>query len=228
MNRWSRVMTVWLLATAAALPAVGWLLSTAHAGAAADGFADVLVTGCAAAGAVSVGWLWVLVSLVLGDTVRGRPARAGVPDVVRRVVLAACGLTLAGGLASHAHAAPADRDAPPRGSTAATAALLVGLPLPDRTTTTTQWVSSVADHAPAATAGAPQERPRPDRGSVVVRPGDTLWELALDALPDGASTAEVDRRWREIYRANRDAVGVDPDLIRPGQRLLLPSEGDHR
>lgn len=226
MNRWSRVMAVWLLATAAAAPAVGWLLSTAHAGAATDGFADVLVTGCAAAGAVSLGWLWVLVSLVLGDAVRGLPARAGVPDVVRRAVLAACGLTLAGGLASPVHAAPADRDAPPRAPTAATTALLVGLPLPDRTTTTTEWVSSVADHAPAATTAAPQERP--DQESVVVRPGDTLWDLALDTLPPGAPTAEVDRRWREIYRANRDAVGVDPDLIRPGQRLLLPSEGDHR
>jgi hypothetical protein len=226
MDQRSRALTVWLIATVTAALVVGWLLrAAAHSGAAGD-FADLLVTGCAVVGAVGLGWLWVLVSLVVVDAVGGRPERAAVPAVVRRLVLAACGLTLAGGLSSPAHAAPADREAPRPGPAATTTALLVGLPLPDRTTTTTQWVSSVADHAPAATSEAPQERP--DHGSVVVRPGDTLWDLALDSLPADASTAEVDRRWREIYRANRDAVGVDPDLIRPGQRLLLPSEGDHR
>jgi nucleoid-associated protein YgaU len=34
--------------------------------------------------------------------------------------------------------------------------------------------------------------------------------------------AAIDRRWREIYAANRAVVGPDPDLIRPGERLRLP------
>ena len=46
--------------------------------------------------------------------------------------------------------------------------------------------------------------------------------LSLPARP----TAEVDRRWRAIYRANRDAIGADPDLIRPGQRLRAATDRD--
>ena len=53
-------------------------------------------------------------------------------------------------------------------------------------------------------------------------PGDSLWALAAADLPDGASVAEVDERWREIHAANRDVIGDDPDLIRPGQQLRLP------
>jgi nucleoid-associated protein YgaU len=29
-------------------------------------------------------------------------------------------------------------------------------------------------------------------------------------------------RWRAIWTANRDVVGLDPDLIHPGQALRLP------
>jgi protein involved in polysaccharide export with SLBB domain len=47
----------------------------------------------------------------------------------------------------------------------------------------------------------------------VVR-GETLWGIA-----DGVYAAAW--RWPEIYEANRDQV-ADPDLIRPGQRLVLP------
>jgi nucleoid-associated protein YgaU len=32
----------------------------------------------------------------------------------------------------------------------------------------------------------------------------------------------VDRYWRQIYRANRPAIGADPDLIHPGTRLDVP------
>ena len=227
MNRTSRVLAVWVAATTAAGLLVGWLGGAAAAPAttgATTTFTGGLVTGCAAAGAACVTWLWVLVTLVALDLVRGRPARSGVPLVVRRAVLAACGLGLTGALVAPAHADPVP---PPAGDAAATSALLVGLPVPDRTTTTTQWVDSVVDAGPSrptrtstATSGTDPE--------VVVGHGDTLWGLARDSLPDDAEPAEIDRRWREIYRANRDAVGADPDLIRPGQRLLLPSEADHR
>jgi nucleoid-associated protein YgaU len=89
--------------------------------------------------------------------------------------------------------------------------LAAGLPVPDRATTTTQWLGLLA-------------RPREHPGSavVVVAAGDTLWDLATHTLPVTADDAEIQRRWREIYRANRDVVGADPDLIRPGQRLSLP------
>ncbi len=59
-------------------------------------------------------------------------------------------------------------------------------------------------------------------GEVVVRTGDSLWSLAAARLPRSAGPAEVDRAWRELYAANRAAIGADPGLIRPGQRLQLP------
>jgi hypothetical protein len=80
------------------------------------------------------------------------------------------------------------------------AGVLVGLPLPER---------------PVA---APVARPTaPD--TYVVRAGDSLWSIAR-AHP--APNADVESRWRAIWRHNHDAVGDDPDLIHPGQALRLP------
>ena len=48
----------------------------------------------------------------------------------------------------------------------------------------------------------------------VVRPGETLWQIAalLSGDPD---------RWPELYRANRDQIR-DPSRLYPGQRLAIP------
>jgi len=59
---------------------------------------------------------------------------------------------------------------------------------------------------------------------VVVRRGDTLWAIAQVRLGSGtdlAATAHEVDRW---YAANRGVIGADPDLIRPGQRLVPPSK----
>ena len=73
---------------------------------------------------------------------------------------------------------------------------------------------------------APQRVHRTPEGSrsaapetYVVRPGDSLWSIAR-AHPDDSGS--VDQRWRAIWRANRDVVGDDPDLIIPDQALRLP------
>jgi hypothetical protein len=53
--------------------------------------------------------------------------------------------------------------------------------------------------------------------------GDTLWDIAAARLVPGERTVlNVHRYWRQVYRANRRAVGVDPDLIHPGTRLDVP------
>ncbi|MCX4969811.1 transglycosylase family protein [Streptomyces sp. NBC_00654] len=53
----------------------------------------------------------------------------------------------------------------------------------------------------------------PVGGDYTVRPGDSLWAIAdAQKLPGG---------WTALYEANKDAVGVDPDLILPGQSLEL-------
>jgi LysM domain-containing protein len=48
-----------------------------------------------------------------------------------------------------------------------------------------------------------------------VQPGDSLWMIAQKFLGDGS-------KWSRIYDANKAAIGPNPDLIRPGQRLTIP------
>lgn len=58
-----------------------------------------------------------------------------------------------------------------------------------------------------------------------VRPGDSLWAIACRELSaDGTKPTdrEIDAHWRAIYRDNRRIVGSDPNLIFPGQNLVLP------
>ena len=55
-------------------------------------------------------------------------------------------------------------------------------------------------------------------GPYVVRPGDSLWSIA-DSL-------DLSGGWRALYVGNEAAVGVDPNLIRPGQKLTVRGEAD--
>jgi LysM domain len=66
--------------------------------------------------------------------------------------------------------------------------------------------------------------PSKPRVGYTIEPGDTLWDIAATHLePAPPSPARVNRYWRQIYRANRRAIGADPDLIHPGTRLDVPS-----
>ncbi|MFE2823224.1 transglycosylase family protein [Streptomyces sp. NPDC059271] len=53
-------------------------------------------------------------------------------------------------------------------------------------------------------------------GTYVVRSGDSLWKIA-DAL-------DVTGGWADLYAANEKTVGIDPDLILPGQSLAVDGE----
>jgi nucleoid-associated protein YgaU len=121
------------------------------------------------------------------------------------VVLTACGVAVAAGLAVPAQATPGDQHRDRRPTFA-----LAGLPLPDRAVA----LPGGASIGTGPVAG-PEAGPAPSATSVVVRPGDTLWALAAEHLGDP-------ERWPELYAANRAVVGADPDLIRPAQRLRLP------
>jgi nucleoid-associated protein YgaU len=57
----------------------------------------------------------------------------------------------------------------------------------------------------------------------VVRPGDCLWTIAEAHLPGGSGAAAVADAWPAWYAANRDVVGPDPNLLRPGQSLTVPA-----
>lgn len=49
-----------------------------------------------------------------------------------------------------------------------------------------------------------------------VKPGDSLYKIAKMELNSGG-------RWREIYDLNTEIIGKDPNLIFPGQKLVMPS-----
>ncbi|MEU0387309.1 transglycosylase family protein [Streptomyces chartreusis] len=73
--------------------------------------------------------------------------------------------------------------------------------------------TSIEDVRPQST---PQSRAGSAEMYTVVR-GDTLSGIAKER--------EVRGGWRGLYAANRSAIGSDPDLIVPGQRLALRGEG---
>ncbi|MGW2281104.1 transglycosylase family protein [Streptomyces sp. NPDC001770] len=53
-------------------------------------------------------------------------------------------------------------------------------------------------------------------GTYTVQSGDNLWAIAdAQHLSDG---------WTELYQANEDVIGSDPDLILPGQELDLTTQ----
>ncbi len=55
----------------------------------------------------------------------------------------------------------------------------------------------------------------------IVRTGDSLWSIAENHLDD-ATDAETTEGWKAIWRANRALIGDHPELIHPGQHLMLP------
>jgi hypothetical protein len=48
-----------------------------------------------------------------------------------------------------------------------------------------------------------------------VKKGDSLWKIAKNVYGDGS-------KWRQIYDANKKVIGKNPNLIYPGQRLVIP------
>ena len=58
---------------------------------------------------------------------------------------------------------------------------------------------------------------------VVVRRGDSLWTITGRYLGPSATADEIAREWPRWHEANRDVIGNDPDLIRPGQVLHPPA-----
>ena len=75
------------------------------------------------------------------------------------------------------------------------------------------------------------ERPRTSTTTtVVVAPGDNLWELSAAALARGTAREraaiaddEIARYWRTVCDANRDALrSGSVNVIYPGETVALP------
>lgn len=52
-------------------------------------------------------------------------------------------------------------------------------------------------------------------GEYTVQSGDNLWDIARKHMGDGT-------KWGDIYKANAEAIGQNPDLIQPGTALRMP------
>lgn len=65
----------------------------------------------------------------------------------------------------------------------------------------------------------PPQKTRPSTRSVpktyVVKKGDCLWKIAQRFYGKGSE-------WRKIYEANKKVIGKNPNLIYPGQKLVIP------
>jgi nucleoid-associated protein YgaU len=177
-------------------------------------FDRLLVWACATSAAAAATWLWVLTTVVVLEGAGRRERSRRVPDVVRRVVLLACGVAVvstSGPALAGSAALPAEHDG--RSGTG-----IQGLPLPDRATggATLAWLAEATVAVRRVDDGAARV--------ALVRPGDSLWSIAAADLPPTAGDGAVAAHWRRIYDLNRVVIGPDPDLIHPGQRLELPAD----
>ncbi len=221
-----------LLTSAAAL---GWGTSGAVAAVTAPGpaaFDDLLAVVAAGVAWAVLAWLTAGLLLCLAAGARrtegrlDRVARAVAPHAVRRLAALLLGIGLVGAPLALAMPAQADRTVATAARQADPTRPPVEVPALDR------WTPD-RPAAPAATSDSPADPaallvPRPHRGSVVsdhvvVRRGDTLWDIAARALGSDASVADIAASWPGWYAANRSTIGPDPDLILPGQRLRPPA-----
>lgn len=57
----------------------------------------------------------------------------------------------------------------------------------------------------------------------VVAPGETLSAIAQKYYGDGTEPS-----WQLIYEANKETIGDDPNVITPGEELVIPPKPEHQ
>jgi nucleoid-associated protein YgaU len=77
-------------------------------------------------------------------------------------------------------------------------------------------VRVIKENKVAAKPKRPASKP-PAPKTYTVKSGDCLWKIAARFYGSGA-------KWRTIYNANKKVVGKNPNLIYPGQKLVIPNE----
>lgn len=76
---------------------------------------------------------------------------------------------------------------------------------------TTDATSVVGDQAVGASTGAATS------STYTIRAGDCLWNIAKNQMGDAL-------KWQDIFNANKDILGSNPDLIQPGTTINLPGQ----
>ena len=162
---------------------------------------------------------WLLVATVLAVAARVLHLAwlaALAPAGVRRLVAGA----LAGAvlLSPGVAAASVGASPPPPG---------VEVPVLDRVEPSAASTTTPTPTPAAPPAPAPPHVASPVPDVHLVEPGDSLWHIAADELAERLghepTDAEVIPYWRRLIDANRHVVGDNPNLIRPGQQIDLPS-----
>lgn len=87
-----------------------------------------------------------------------------------------------------------------------------------------QWrpLSPVVEPGPLTGRPLRLQQPAGQGTELTVRPGDTLWSLSAARLGPFASDVDIALDWPRLYQANRDVIGANPHLLRPGQILRIP------
>lgn len=222
------LLTLRLLGLCAPVTAVGaavarWALAQPPFGAVGSGAVFPALLTELAAWTVVAGCLWTVGLLAAAAAETSTHHRVRVvrlvpaPHWARRWALGLLGAAVVSAGAAPAYAAqedPGQRDARPH------RAAIAGLPVPTRP-------DGAAPATAPRTGPAPATPPdRPPHRTVVVRPGDSLWGLVAARLPDRTDAHAVAAAVGATYRANRLAIGPDPDLITPGQRLVVRLHAD--
>ena len=147
--------------------------------------------------------LWCAVVWIVAHVNRDA-AIAIAPPLMRAALIA--GLIAGAGSTAHAKESPLDA--------------LNGLALPERPIAT-----RVTDSAPAPIPN-PKTRHEstsaPERAAHAVVAGDTLWDIAASRLPRDSSARDIAHAVAAWHESNRDVIGTNPDLIKPGQQLKEP------
>lgn len=221
------LVAVTLIAATALLGWVSLVLARATAGLIGSGWQDP------AGPSPTLPWTvrWVSAALLAVTAVPTASATAGLPEPSWTAVTAEGAVTSEPdpdegeggdqGSGQDGHA-PDEDDAAEPGPVPADLLLPDGssVPMPGWTpvpVTTTPTPSTLV----GLVSGSPEDGgPEP----VVVRRGDTLWDIAARHLGPDATVQDVAEQWPRWYAANRDLIGPDPDLILPGQELVAPGQ----
>ncbi|TXJ03997.1 MAG: LysM domain-containing protein [Aeromicrobium sp.] len=150
-------------------------------------------------------FLWCAVVWILAHFNR-HAAIAIAPPLMRAALVA--GLIAGAGSTAHAKESPLDS--------------LNGLALPER-----PFVANVSHGASASNSNPPPRTQRlPTSGTPsgvhTVVAGDNLWNIAASRLPHEASAQRIAHAVTAWHESNRDVIGTNPDLIKPGQQLKEP------